>query len=70
MAIVRNQNQTATMRCEAILKPSNRVNIQMVCRLIQNQQICLGDERASQSHTLGLPSRQTAHVLIHQRTKT
>ena len=67
ITIVRHQQQCQIFITQILLQPLNHVQIQVVGRLIQNQQIGHINQNPRQSHTLLLSATQRTHRLGHVR---
>ena len=67
ITIVRHQQQCQIFITQILLQPLNHIQIQVVGRLIQNQQIGHINQNPRQSHTLLLSATQHTHRLGHIR---
>ena len=67
ITIVRHQQQRQIFIAQILLQPLNHIQIQVVGRLIQNQQIGHINQNPRQSHTLLLSATQHTHRLGHIR---
>ena len=63
IAVVRNHQQRAARRGQILLQPLGHLGIEVVGRLVQNQQIALAQQYACQRNTLQLTARKCAHSL-------
>ena len=63
MAVVGHQQQRPSKFLKRLLKPLNGRNIQVVCRLIQQQDFRFFDQRSCQSDALAPAAGQVAHDL-------
>jgi hypothetical protein len=66
VAVVADQHQAAAVRRQALLEPGDGVDVEVVGRLIEHEQVALGHEGLGQRDSLGLPARQLARVGLHQ----
>ena len=67
ITIVRHQQQRQIFIAQILFQPLNHIQIQVVGRLIQNQQIGHINQNPRQSHTLLLSATQHTHRLNHIR---
>ena len=68
-AVVGNHNQAAFKRFEQIFQPNNRVNVQMVGRLVQQQYVGLLHPSLRQSDALFLPAGEVADFFVFRQTQ-
>ena len=61
ITVVRHKNDRPSIRSKKFFKPTNRLRIQMVGRLVQQQQVRLRHNSPSQRHPTLLPTRKRAH---------
>ena len=64
IAVVRHHQQRYRGAAQIVLQPLHHVQVQVIGRLVQDQQLRLGDERIGKSHPLQLASGQLAHRLV------
>jgi len=76
VAIVGDEDETTAMSGDAILQPHDRVEIELVGRLVEDEQhrIVVGSasgadlhQRPRQRHPLGLTARQRGHLAVDER---
>ena len=58
MPVVRNGNQRAVVILQKILQPVDRIKIEIVCRLVQQQRFWLAKQRLRQQHAHFLAALQ------------
>ena len=58
VAVVRDHQQAHPRAGEVILEPSGRLEVEVVRRFVQNQQLRLANQRACKRHALDLSARQ------------
>ena len=64
IAVVRHHQQRYRGAAQIVLQPLHHVQVQVIGRLVQDQQLRLGDERIGKGHPLQLASGQLAHRLV------
>ena len=69
VAVVGDQDQAAAVLGEAVLEPGDRVDVQVVGRLVQDEQVGLGHQRPGQRDPLGLSAREAFDGLVHHRAQ-
>ena len=67
MAVVRDHDQHAFVIAQIFLQPVHRIEVQVVGRLVQQQNGRLAEERLRQQHAHFLPALQIAHRPLVQR---
>ena len=68
VAVVRHQHDAAGILLEIALEPGHRLCIQMVGRLVEQQDVGLGEQQLGQRHAPLLAARELAHFGIAWRT--
>jgi hypothetical protein len=66
VTIMRDRNDGAVIALQKILQPVNRLKIQIVRRLIQQQRLRIAKQRLRQQHANLLPALQLAHLALVQ----
>ena len=61
VAIMADDDQSAPIGGQPVLEPGNPLEIEVVGRLVEDQQLAWGGQRGGQRHALGLTSGQLAH---------
>ncbi len=67
VAVMRDRDHGALVVLQEPLEPGDRFGVQMVGRLIQQQQIGLRQQQPAERHPPPLAARERAHVLIARR---
>ena len=70
VAVVGDQDQASAVLGQPVLEPGDRVDVEVVGRLVQDQQVGTGHQRPGQGHPLGLPTRQRRRRRVEQRAQT
>ena len=66
ITVVRHHQQAQLRTFQITFKPFYHFQIEMIGRLIQNQQIRFGNQYISQGHPFKLPARQCGNLLIER----
>ena len=66
VAVMGDQHQTASESGQAILEPGDGIDVEVVGRLVEDQQVDLLDEHHRQSHPLGLAAGEGGGVGARQ----
>ena len=71
VAVVGDEDEAAGEGGEPLLQPRDRVEVEVVGRLVEHEQVALGavterHQRPGEGHPLRLPAREAAHVGIDQ----
>src|SRR5689334_21413003 len=61
VTVVRNQQQHAGVATQIVFEPLDRVGIEVVCRLIEDENVRFEDELVGQRHTLALAAGEGPH---------
>jgi len=64
VTVMRHHQQTEVRTAKILFQPFGHVEIQMVGRLVQNQQIRFGNQSIGQSYPLKLSSGEMLHLLV------
>ena len=64
---MRDDDQRAVVAAEKLLQPVNRVEVQVVGRLVEQQRLGMAEERLRQQHADLLAALQLAHRALVQR---
>ena len=67
VAVVGDEHEPAAEGGQAVLEPGDGVDVEVVGRLVEHQQVAVGHEGAGQRHPLGLTARQRGGVGVGQR---
>ena len=67
MPVVRDHDQHARVFVEVILQPVDRIEVQVVGRLVQQQRRGIAEQGLRQQHADFLPALQLAHLALVQR---
>ena len=68
-AVVGNHDQAAFKRFEQVFQPDNRINVQMVGRLVQQQYVGLLHPSLRQSDTLFLTAGKVTDFFVFRQTE-
>ena len=63
IAVVRHHEQAQTTTVQVLFQPFRHVQVEVVSRLVQNQQIRFGNQDVGQCHALQLPAGQMSDFL-------
>ena len=63
VAVMRDQEDAAAIGLEEFLEPLDHADVEMVRRLIEEEEVRLAQERLRQADTRRLPTRKVAHIL-------
>ncbi len=69
MPIVRDDDQRAVVAAEELLEPVDRVEVEVVGRLVEQQRLGMAEERLRQQHAHLLSALQLAHRPLVQRVR-
>ena len=67
MAVVRNHDQRAVVPDQKLPQPVDRIQVQVVRRLVQQQRLGMPEERLRQQHAHFLAALQLRHLSLVQR---
>ncbi len=67
VAVVRDRHDRAPIVLQVALQPPNRLRVQVVGRLVEQQQVGLAQQQPAQRHPASLPARQRRHVRVRRR---
>jgi len=66
VTIVSDKYEAASVTIEAIFKPRNGINVEMVGGLVENEQVAWSDECTSESDSFCLSARETTGIGVDE----